>query len=262
MRLHIMSDLHLHSAPMAALPLCGDVLILAGDVTDGIRSYLKPLVIEYLEAGLPVLYVPGNHEFDCTHMAQELRELAKLCRSIGVTLLHNRAVTVRGMRFVGTTLWTDFELQGKPAVSMHMANASISDFSVIRKAGRKLTPADTVKAHQKARRFLEREFATAFSGARVLITHHGLNEESISPYFRGSSLNAAYVSDLTLEVMRWNPLLAIHGHVHRRVDYTLGGTRVIANPRGRVKLIEDTRTGEMLEQLEHDGFDVQFTIDI
>ena len=262
MKLHIMSDLHLHSAPMKALPICGDVLVLAGDVTDGIRSYLKPLVSEYLEAGLPVLYVPGNHEFDCTHMAQELRELSKLCRAIGVTFLHNRAVTLHGVRFVGTTLWTDFELQGKPKVSMQMASSSVSDFAVIRKAGRKLTPADTVKAHQKARRFLESEFAQAFPGARVLITHHALSEQSISAYFRGSALNPAYVSDLTAELLRWNPLLAIHGHVHRRVDYMVGDTRVIANPRGRVKLIEDTKAGEFLEQLEHDGFDVHFTIDI
>ena len=60
MRLQLLSDLHLESEDFDPLPAPGaEVLVLAGDIDagwDGLAAF----------AGwpVPVLYVPGNHEFD------------------------------------------------------------------------------------------------------------------------------------------------------------------------------------------------------
>lgn len=50
--------------------------------------------------------------------------------------------------------------------------------------------------------------------------------------FVGLPLNACFVSDLEERILRWQPTLWLHGHVHDSFDYWVGATRVVANPRG------------------------------
>jgi len=45
-------------------------------------------------------------------------------------------------------------------------------------------------------------------------------------------MNAFFVCDMAAYVRERQPKLWIHGHSHDRCDYRLGGTRVVANPRG------------------------------
>jgi len=51
----------------------------------------------------------------------------------------------------------------------------------------------------------------------VVITHHGVHPDSVHPRFAGSSLNPAFISDLTPLVAKAD--LWIHGHVHDSFDY-------------------------------------------
>lgn len=46
------------------------------------------------------------------------------------------------------------------------------------------------------------------------------------------SLGWCYASDLTDLIVDRRPDLWMHGHVHHAVDYGVGRTRVICNPRG------------------------------
>ncbi len=64
------------------------------------------------------------------------------------------------------------------------------------------------------------------------LTHFAPARASIHPRFEGSPLNACFVSDLQARILRWQPQLWLHGHVHDSFDYALGRTRVVANPRG------------------------------
>lgn len=52
------------------------------------------------------------------------------------------------------------------------------------------------------------------------------------PRYKGSSLNASFVSDLSDLLELYRLALWIHGHMRDSFDYVVGGTRVIANPRG------------------------------
>lgn len=261
MKIHFMSDLHLESRMMPPVAVRGDVLVLAGDVSDGIVSRTVDLTLHYRKAGRPILYVMGNHEYDEHQVARELREVSTVCRRNGITLLHNRCVVIEGVRFAGTTLWTDFELDGKPTLSMALAQSTVSDYTLISEGTSRLMPRSTVRFHRKARSFLERTFARKFAGPTVVVSHHAVSPQSIHARRAGDSLNPVYVTDLTAEIARWQPVLMIHGHVHHKFDYRIGETRVVTNPRGRVRIIEGF-DGEILECLEHDDFDPDRVIEI
>jgi len=115
MKIQLFSDLHLehsHRHPPFALPaIDADVVVLAGDIDNGTRA------IDWAEKTFPdrtVLYVPGNHEYydaDFKTAAAALRARAR--RSANVRLLDNDELTIDGVRFLGSTLWTDFALLGR-----------------------------------------------------------------------------------------------------------------------------------------------------
>jgi len=65
-----------------------------------------------------------------------------------------------------------------------------------------------------------------------VVTHFAPARGSIATQFIGSPLNACFVSDLEAHILRWQPALWLHGHVHHSCDYRVGATRVVANPRG------------------------------
>lgn len=262
MKLHIVSDLHLAGCTMQPLEVVADALVLAGDISDGIFSNTIAVTAKYRERNLPVLYVLGNHEYEGNHFVVELKRLHRECPALGITLLHNKVVFLGGIRFAGTTLWTDFEFGAKKDVSMRLARSTVCDFSRIGIGpDSTLTPEDTVRFHRRAVRFLERVFATPFQGKTVVITHHGFSPQSITARYSGDSLNAVYVSDLEERIRVWKPALMIHGHIHRERDYHIGETRVIVNPRGRVTPVKDY-DGSTLELVDNDAFNPSLVIDV
>jgi len=79
--------------------------------------------------------------------------------------------------------------------------------------------------------------------ATVVVTHHCPTPKSTHESFRtgpSSELNAFFASDMTLDIMDWDPDLWIHGHTHYAFDYPVDDTgqicktRVVCNPRGYV----------------------------
>jgi hypothetical protein len=66
----------------------------------------------------------------------------------------------------------------------------------------------------------------------IVVTHHGISPLSIHERYRGDSLNWAFMSELSKEIMGRGPDLWVHGHTHDSFDYLLGRTRVVVNPYG------------------------------
>lgn len=235
LRLHILSDLHLEFSdrhpPWAPPDTGADVVILAGDIDNGTRA------IDWAERTFPdqiVLYVPGNHEYYETEIEAAdaaLRERAQ--RSANVRFLLNDEFVIEDIRFLGTTLWTDFELFGSERRAAAIAESLkyVTDFRLIdHGAGRRLTPEDTVRFHRDAVRFLSDRLEAPFDGATVVITHHGPHPRSVHPRWANTLSSGAFVSDLTPLLGR--PKLWVHGHTHDGFDYEVDGTRVVANPMG------------------------------
>ena len=136
MRIRVLSDLHLEFQGWMPPAATADVVVLAGDVhvgADGLDWAQRQF------AGAPVVYVPGNHEYYGSDLSEMLTELRVAARGRGIHLLDGDEIIIDGVRFLGATLWTDFELYGpephEVARAMAAAQQGMRDYRVIRQRG-------------------------------------------------------------------------------------------------------------------------------
>lgn len=240
-----LSDLHVEFWPQNRVPhlletivprLPTDprtVVLIAGDLGLAHRqeTWLKVLSI-FSKQFLAVVYVEGNHFFYHNDYFGRIHELKnKLSLPKNVHFLENESVEIDGVFFVGATLWTDF--QGQDFFKMQHARKSMNDFIVIKKgAGQRLLPEDTVHLFYESKKYIFDTIRTADKKRTVVVSHHGVSPLSVHERFRGDSLNCAFMTDLSSEIIDNGPDLWIHGHTHNSFDYMLGETRVIVNPYG------------------------------
>lgn len=261
MKIHYCSDLHLEWGGLN-LP-GGEVLILAGDVAE-VRKIAQhkrgwetltadeqsdPKYVElyrcwsFFALETPkyerVFMVAGNHEFyhgrfDLAH--DELRAILP----DNVTLMENEVVEYNGVVFMGSTLWTN--ANNHDQLTLYTLKYNLNDYRVIKTHNKsadlyhKLTPETTVATHVKTVNWFRETLPQYTDQKVVMITHHAPSFMSITEQYRGPGdfhLNGGYASDLS-ELILDHPQVNtwIHGHVHSTHDYTIGDTRVLANPRG------------------------------
>lgn len=236
MKLNILSDLHLSCGALEVSRNDADVVILAGDI-----ARPKEAACWALGFAKPVLYVPGNHEFYGDSIVGAAEELKRLCAGTAIHVLDNDQVIIEGVRFLGTTLWTDFMLwtDGEErALAMQEAQRFMRDFSKIHvdePVPRLFTPDDAAALCRADAQWLESRLAEPHAGPTVVITHHAPSRQSIHSRFAGSLLNGCFVSDLQHLAGGQRAQLWVHGHTHDSFDYMLHGTRVVCNPRGYAK---------------------------
>ena len=228
-RIRALSDLHLEFAAFEADTSGCDVLILAGDIHVGTAGVTWATGLD-----VPVIYVAGNHEF-YHHSAPGLfAELRLAGRGSQVRVLERDAAVIGGVRFLGATLWTDFDLHDKLEESMIEARVRMSDFRVITSSdrGSQLAPIETVNWHRDTVAWLRARLAEPFDGPTVVVTHHAPSLESLASRYKRDPLSPAFASHLDELIAGSGAALWIHGHTHYNVDYAVGATRVVANQRG------------------------------
>jgi predicted phosphodiesterase len=238
MNIHVLSDLHNEFEVFEPESSGADVVVLAGDIDVGTRG------IEWAARTfrVPVVYVAGNHEFYRSVWHSLPARLAAAARATPqVRFLDDAATVIDGVRFIGSTLWTDFELFG-PKRLEHAMEASLDimvDYRVIKvedqSGTRRLGPRDTIERHHVARAALERMLAEPFDGNTVVVTHHLPHWGSVHARWQRALSSAAFASDLEPLIERYQPALWIHGHTHDSADYRVGATHVVCNPRGYVR---------------------------
>lgn len=227
LRLHILSDLHLSMQTIDPPDIQADICILAGDIARPQAAMQWASQIK-----IPVIYVAGNHEFygdSIPNIKQQLRQDAD---NYGIHLLDKSAITIAGVRFLGATLWTDFNLYGSELRPMAMQRCAefMRDFKVIKNAdGSVFSPNDAAAIFREEYDWLDTELDNNETPT-VVITHHAPCMRSVHPRFADSILSAGFVSDCLGLLGR--SALWVHGHTHDSFDYTVYGTRVICNPRG------------------------------
>ncbi len=245
MKLWIQSDLHyeIDGVPSSIDSPEADVFVCAGDLmrepAEGLRWLSE-------HVPYPSIYVAGNHEYYrgiyTTWRGEGAAENAKHSND---HLLEDRTVTIGGVRFIGCTLWTDFAIFGADKISTakQMSERGMNDYSQISYSYAKgvgghhwklarFTPNHTASIHAASRNYLEAALAESFSGKTVVVTHHAPSPRSVHEKYGNDWLNAAYVSDLTDLIDRFQPDMWIHGHVHTSFDYMVGKTRIVCNPKG------------------------------
>ncbi len=230
MKIQILSDLHLEFRDYQPVETDADVVVLAGDVhtkARGVAWALKNFT-------KPVVYICGNHEYYGGSLGRTLQKMKAEAAGTHVHVLHDEAVTLAGIRFLGGTLWTDYRLTGNEPLAQWDAQQRLNDFKKVRdEQYRKVRPYQMSARHMRTRNFLMDRLAEPFEGPTVVVTHHAPCELSIHPRYHdsGDHLNASYAS--RLDQMMGPPIdLWIHGHTHDSWDYDMHGTRVLCNPRG------------------------------
>lgn len=262
MKVQLLSDLHLeahphwlpHAAPGA------DLLVLAGDI----GSYQASSQLADSDFGLrrfsplagwptPVLFVPGNHEYDALDFDIAHARLRETCERLGMIWLERECTVLGGVRFVGTTLWSDFDALGPtsaataaPAAGRPPVNPLVLQLKARDKAFRAanyylrktLTTrygepwlADGVREQALAcQTWLREALAVPFDGPTVAITHFAPSLRSADPRYGLTPGTAGFCNALD-ELL---PLATVwmHGHLHAPSDYVQQGCRVVANPMG------------------------------
>jgi len=231
MRVHILSDLHLEFAPFQTNNVDADVVVLAGDVhtgTNGIKWILQTF------RDLPVIYILGNHEFYGQKIQKLISRIKDTAQGTNVHVLENDRIELGNLVFLGSTLWTDFRLFGDPVISGAVAQAGMNDFRRIRlmPTYKRFLPKDARASHAQTLEWMAQQMENARGKKIIVVTHHAPSPQSIPLRFQGDPLNAAYASNLDQFITNCGATLWIHGHFHHHSDYVIGGTRVVANPRG------------------------------
>lgn len=238
MRLRVFSDLHLEFAPFSPPAIDADAIVLAGDIGEGLDG------LDWAREQFPndeILYVAGNHEFYGERLPDAISALAMRAKVLGIRFLENDATVIGGVRFLGATLWTDYAIyastEAEVGIAMFKARRRMNDyrhirFGVKRKKGRdRVLPGQLLNMHRESRAWLAAQLATPFPGRTVVITHHAPDRRSVPPEFQEDPLTPCYAS--RIPELGCAPIdLWIHGHIHDSMDYKIGRTRVLANPRG------------------------------
>jgi predicted phosphodiesterase len=231
LRLHILSDLHLEFGPFPYESPDADVIVLAGDIALQANGLAWAAGAR---AGRPVVYVPGNHEYYGASIPRLTEKLKAAGRAYGIHVLDREVVEIQGLPFLGTTLWTDFELFGDRAAGMAAAQNAVTDYRRIRVSPsfRRLRPLDTAGMHLGSRRWLQREIAAGTTRHAIIVTHHAPSRLSLSSQELSDPLSSSDASNLDHLVQESGAALWVHGHTHHCVDYSIGTTRVVSNQRG------------------------------
>jgi len=230
-RLHVLSDLHLEFAPFTPPQVQTDVVVLAGDIHTGMNG-LKWIRESFPRQ--PVIYVLGNHEFYGEQIPKLTEEIKTAAAGSNIHVLESDRVEIGGVVFLGATLWTDFTLNGDLLLAEVAAMAGMPDFWRIRvtPSYRRFRPADARQIHARTLEWLTQQMEDARGRKVVVVTHHAPSPQAIPPEFRNDPLNPAFVSNLDPLIAAGGAVLWVHGHTHQPLDYRVGTTRVITNPRG------------------------------
>ena len=252
MKVSLVSDIH---AEFGAQTLPGgEVLLLAGDICESRtlqKEFHSTRVEPYVPGGLKsydffyhecskyekVFMVMGNHEHYHGRFDKTYNELKSMLPA-NVTLLENEAVEYKGVMFMGATLWTDLN-KGDTLTSYHL-KYMMNDYKVVknhyidRDVYHKLTPEHTFKTHKQTVQYFKLRLSMHRDKPFVIITHHAPSFVSVPEFYKNDYLmNGGYASDLSEFILdNENIKYWVHGHMHDPVDYTIGETRILCNPRG------------------------------
>lgn len=236
MLFQLLSDLHLETEDFQPTPAPGaELLVVAGDVDsrwDGLARFAHWPV--------PVIFVPGNHEYDGREIRSTGAALRERCESLGLRMLDDEelrwtARDGRVIRILGSTRWSDFDLFG--ADQRERAMRAAGYFQRLMKAtldGRVFDAQAVRQLGLANRAWLEARLREPFDGPTLVITHFAPSLRSADPRYGRQPTTASFCNaddDLLPLATLW-----LHGHLHCRHDYRVehagGSTRVVCNARG------------------------------
>jgi predicted phosphodiesterase len=261
MRIQLFSDLHLERYPDFTPRILEDtdVVVLAGDI----GSYQSSSRLQGEDFGLArfspwrdgaprarVLYIPGNHEFDALEYDDTYARLRATCATLGIEWLDRETIVIDHVRFVGTTLWADFDALASRETEL--ARELKQREKAFRAANyylsKNTTLKDGVPVLAEAQRdmsldcqaWLKDALSKPFGGVTVAVTHFAPSLLSADPRYGLTPGTAGFCN--AMDAMFPLADVWMHGHLHCANDYVVEGSeggrpwscRVVANPLGYV----------------------------
>jgi len=202
----LLSDLHLERAPDSfpmEPPVGTDVIVLAGDIgswTQGIE-WAKEVFADY-----PVVYVAGNHEYwDCDY-DEALYDFRVAAAGSNVHFLERNSIVINGVRFLGTTLWTDYhdnhpglmqnamsfmndhrciyskqwwEVPGNKRMALEFCEAEDLKDRYLETHNNFFHVCQVSEIHNESVAWLRAELAREFAGPTVVVSHHAPSYSSL-----------------------------------------------------------------------------------
>lgn len=224
------SDIHLEYREYRVHPdLSGDVLVLAGDITQINQlqerhnvAFFKRLADQFKH----IIYVAGNHEFFEGDL-QDIKKLKAFYNLPNLHVLNNECKVIDGVQFIGGTGWTSFN--GLDAATMQNATRVISDFRKIKNHGALFNPYHWLEEHDKFIKFLKSVDYGKYKN--VVVSHHSPSPLTASERHKDDQIsNGCYCANLlsyVQDIDYW-----IYGHAHDGIDVEYNGCKIISNIRG------------------------------
>lgn len=241
MNILIYSDLHLEFASFDPPQLPVDLVVLAGDIGRGEKA------VKWVNEAFncKVVYVAGNHEYYGGSLERTWDKMKKAAQP-HVHLLENESFVYKGVRFLGSTCWTDFTSTGDLKSAAYDASESMNDFKKIRvgERYRRLRPEDVRTKNHIAYEWLSRELSAEFAGKTIVVSHHAPLLATLDFKHKGH-LGAAYAN-------HWPELVSladmwVFGHTHWPMNTQMLGCRLISNPKGYPSEPTDFNPGFLIE---------------
>jgi predicted phosphodiesterase len=261
MRIQLFSDLHLERYPDFSPRILEDtdVVVLAGDI----GSYQSSSRLQGEDFGLArfsplrdgaprarVLYIPGNHEFDALEYDEAYARLRATCAALGIEWLDRETIVIDRVRFVGTTLWADFDALASRETELprqlkqrekafRAANYYLSKNTTLKDGTPVLAEAQRGMSLD-CQAWLKDALAIPFDGVTVAVTHFAPSLLSADPRYGLTPGTAGFCN--AMDAMFPLADVWMHGHLHCANDYVVEGSeegrpwscRVVANPLGYV----------------------------
>lgn len=211
-----------------------DVLVLAGDIgyPTGIphrKNYVELLNL-FKTKYEHVILVAGNHEYYQSKFHDRetaFQALNDICRESKVQLLEKSSVNIRGVTFLGTTLWSAVDAK---------SCKQMNDFKDAFKS-----QVDYLEEFIDSFKWLRTELSLPLMKEQsdeskltknIVITHHLPSDKLIHRKYQGHPANSGFATNLLGDLPLHNTSLWICGHSHEHMSINYGDTKLVLNPYG------------------------------
>ncbi|WP_273150756.1 metallophosphoesterase [Methylophaga thiooxydans] len=234
MKIQLHSDIHIEGRAGFAIPqMRSDVIILAGDIDVGMKGLRWAQHLTRIH-DKPVIYIAGNHEFyrhDYHQLLEEMRRYASEYENL--FFLEKEEVVINGVRFLGTTLWTNYYHEMgvvQRDKNMTVLNDTLNDHRLIKVGDVRFSAKNAYREHEIAANWLRIKLNEHFKGKTVVVTHHAPSKKCNHPVYGENPLSPGFVSNLE-DLVKMADLWC-YGHTHASLDINIGKCRLISNQPG------------------------------
>ena len=195
------------------------ILVIAGDLGNPFSSSYPLFLNEIGNKFEKVFVIAGNHEYYGGKTMKEVEaKIIEITMGMNVTYLQNSYEEYKGVRWIGTTLWSRLDNPKK-----YINDMGINGMSVERYNG----------LHGSAVESLQKMLDES-SIPCVVVTHHMPSYSLIDPMYVDDNYNMWFASHLDTIVEKYKDKIKlwIYGHTHKQNQYTLYNVPIVCNPIG------------------------------